>query len=102
MTAVGTISPSACSACRFRHSGNSLAAAFSVEDRELAPGVLPPAQRARDGRVRLAHRADGFKYLLAFLTDIFINWHSHLNIKEDFPARVSLTGVIREELTLLF
>ena len=69
------IPPAAGTAGWFRHAGDRFAAALGKEDRELALGVFSAADRARDGRVGLAHRADGFEDFFTILADIFVNWH---------------------------
>ena len=78
MPAVRAVPAAARTARRFGHARDSFATALGVKDREFAPGVLPAAYRARDGRIGLAHRANGFKHFFAFLTDIFVNGHNHI------------------------
>ena len=60
------------------HAGNSFPAALGEEDGEFAFGMLPAADRARDGCVGLIHRADCLEDFFTILADIFINWHMHL------------------------
>jgi hypothetical protein len=80
MPAVAAIPPTARTAGRFRHAGNGFTAALGKEAREFALDVLPAADRAWDGLIGLAHRAEGFKLFFAFLTDIFVNGHTHLDL----------------------
>ncbi len=81
MPAVGAIPATARTARGFGHTGNGAAATLGEKDRDLALGMLPTTDRARNGSVSLTHRADGFKDLIAFLADIFINRHIHLAVK---------------------
>jgi hypothetical protein len=60
------------------HARNSLPAALSEENGEFASGMFPAADRTRNGRVGLVHRADRLEDFFAILADIFINWHMHL------------------------
>src|ERR1700690_990494 len=46
---------------RLGHARNGFSAALGKEDRKLAFGMLSAAARAGDGRVGLAHRADGLE-----------------------------------------
>jgi hypothetical protein len=78
MPAVPTIPTAARSARRLGHTGDRFTSTFGKKAREFALGVFPAAQRARDGHIRLAHRPNGLKHLLTFLTDILINWHPYL------------------------
>ena len=66
------------------HSRNSFSPALGEEYGELAFGMFPAADCARDGRVGLIHRADRLEGFFAILTDIFVNWHKHLSGSNDF------------------
>jgi len=72
---MGTIPASTGTAGWFGHSGNSLAAALGVKDRDFPLGVLSTTHCAWDGRVRLTHRADGLEDFLAILANVFVNRH---------------------------
>ena len=75
MAAVRAVPAAARITGRLGLAGNGFTAALGEEDRELAFGVLAPAQGARDGRVGLAHGADGFEDFFTILTDVFVDWH---------------------------
>ena len=75
MATVGTIPAAARTAGWLGHARNGFPSTLSEEDRDLALGVPTPAKRTRDGRIGLAHRADGLKDSFAILTNIFVNWH---------------------------
>ena len=75
MPAVGAVPAAARITGWLGHAGNCFAAALGEEDRKLAFGVLPPADRTGDGRIGLSHRPDGFEDFLAILAFILVNWH---------------------------
>ena len=81
MPAVRAIPACARSTARFGHARDGLAAALRKEDRQLAPGVLPTADGARDGIIRLAHLPQGLKNIFTILANIFVNRHGYLNDK---------------------
>jgi hypothetical protein len=60
------------------HAGNGFATALGKEYRDFALGVLPTTESTRDGRIRLAHRADGLENFFAVLTNILVNRHKNL------------------------
>ena len=68
------------------HSRNSFSPALGEEDGELAFGMFPAADCARDRRVGLIHRADRLEGFFAILTDIFVNWHKHLSGSNDISC----------------
>ena len=80
MPAVGAVPAATRIAGRLGHAGNGFAAALGEEDRKLALGVLPTANRTGDGGVGLSHRPDGFEDFLAILAFILVNWHRLLYI----------------------
>ena len=75
MPTVPAVSAAARTAGWLGHARHSLAAALGEETREFALGMLPAADGARDGFIRLAHRAQGFGHFFAFFAHILINWH---------------------------
>ena len=64
--------------------------------------MLSTTHCARDGRVRLTHRADGLEDFLTILADIFVNRHNHLVVTTSRSTlRVSRFTVTTEVVTTL-